>query len=83
MASLRHQLFHAAKLQGLVREQHGTETKLLWEAKPMLGKSSKDELVTKELRLVKDLLLHVVYYLCEYQHIWCQLLWQVTVQNLS
>lgn len=35
----------------------------------MLGKNSKDELVTKEVHLVKDLLLHVVCYLCEYQHI--------------
>lgn len=83
MALLRHQLFDGAKLQGLVREQHDTETKLLWEAKPMLGKSSRDEKVTKEVCLVKDQLLRVVYYLCEHQHIWCQLLWQVTVQNLS
>lgn len=69
MAPLRHQLFDASKLQSLVREQHGTETKLLREAKPKLGKNSRDELVTEEVHLVKDLLLHVVYYLCEYQHI--------------
>lgn len=35
----------------------------------MLGKSSRDELVTKEVCLVKDRLLRVVYYLCEHQHI--------------
>lgn len=33
----------------------------------MLGKSSRDAAVTKEVCLVKDLLLRVVHYLCEYQ----------------
>lgn len=83
MAPLRPQLFDAAKLKGLVRERHDAETKLLWEeANPMLGKSSRDEAVTKEECLVKDLLLRVVHYLCEYQ-LRCKLIWQVTVQNLS
>lgn len=67
MAPLRPQLFDAAKLKDLVRERHDAETKLLGEANPMLGKSSRDEAVTKEVCLVKDLLLRVVHYLCEYQ----------------
>lgn len=33
---------------------------------PCLGKC-RDEAVTKEVRLVKDLLLRAVHYLCEYQ----------------
>lgn len=82
MAPLGPQLFDPAKLKGLVRERHGAETKLLWEVNPVLGKSSGDEAVTKEVCLVKDLLLPVVHYLCEYQ-LRCKLIWQVTVQNPS
>lgn len=48
----------------------------------MLGKSSRDEAVTKEVHLLKDLLVRVVHYLCEYQPR-CKLIRQVTVQNLS
>lgn len=56
--------------------------KLLWQDDLVLGKSSRDEAVTKEARLVKDLLRCVVCYLCEYQ-LSCKLIRQVTVQNLS
>jgi len=65
MAPLGTQQFGAVKLKGLVRERHDAETKLLREADPMLGKSSRNEAVTKETHLVKDL--RVVHYLCEYQ----------------
>lgn len=82
MALLRPHLFDPDKLKGLVRERHDAETKLLWEANHMLGKSSRDDTVTQEACLAKDLLLHTIRYLCEYQ-LRRKLIWQDTVQNLS
>lgn len=80
-APLRSQLFDPAKLKGLLKEERDAETKVLWEANPVLGKMQRWGCYKRSVS-VKDLLLRAVHYLCEYQPR-CKLIWQVTVQNLS